>query len=59
MADWDKAFVQVALAHAAALLGDSEAHRRSYEAATRAIAAIAGEGDRKVVEADLGCVPKP
>ena len=59
VADWDKAFAQVALAHAAALLGDSEAHRRSYEAATRAIAAIAGEGDRKVVEADLGRVPKP
>src|SRR5438874_7564276 len=59
VADWDKVFAQVALAHAAALLGDSETHRRSYEAATRAIAAIAGEGDRKVVQADLSRVPKP
>ena len=46
-------------AHAAAIAGDSQLHRQSYDAALPAIDAIVDEEDRKIVLQTFEQVPRP
>lgn len=55
--DWDVAFAQAELAHAAAVLGDIERHRRHRALAAAAGAAIADDEDRAVFQAELAKLP--
>lgn len=51
--DWDGAFAHAELAHAAAVAGDLERHRRHLALATVAGEAIADEEDRAVFRAEM------
>jgi len=55
--DWDVAFVQAELAHAAAVLGDAARHRLHRALATAAGEAIADDEDRAVFLAELAKLP--
>ncbi len=57
--DWEIAFVHTVYAHAASAAGDSTEHRRAYVNAVAAIAAVADNEDRQVVERSFRLVPVP
>jgi len=57
--DWEIAFVHAIHAHAAAIAGDADTHRQSYEEARRAVEAIADEEDRKIVLETFAHGPPP
>lgn len=57
IADFDIAFAYEALARAASVAGDREAVARWKEHATEALAGIAEDDDREIVEADLASIP--
>jgi hypothetical protein len=57
--DWELAYIHVIHAHAAAIAGDSQLHRQSYDAAVPAIDAIADDEDRKIVLQTFEQVPRP
>ena len=60
--DWETALVHSIHAYAAARVGDAEAHRGSYEAAQRALAAAHEESDpdeREIVLQTFSQVPPP
>ncbi len=57
--DWELAFVHTIHAHAAAVAGEAELHRRSYADATQALADIADEADRRIVQQTFDQVPAP
>lgn len=57
--DWEVALVHAVCAHAAAAAGLSNAHKTSYQAAQRAIDAIQGKADRKIVMQTFSKVPVP
>lgn len=57
--DWELAFTHAIHAHAAAVAGRPDEHRTSYEAAKLAIAAIADEEDRVIVNKTFEHVPAP
>ncbi len=53
MEDWDAAFGQEALARALAATGDVSAGQRHRDLAVELTAAVAGDGDREVLESEL------
>lgn len=55
--DWDIAFAHAEVAHAAAVLGDAELHAKHFAAAKACGAAIAGDEDRRVFEAEFARIP--
>ncbi|WP_053076618.1 hypothetical protein [Caenimonas sp. SL110] len=55
--DWELAFTHAIYAHAAHVAGDEAAHRSAYQEAVKAIAAIADEEDRKIVNETFAQVP--
>jgi hypothetical protein len=57
--DWEIAFTHAIHALAAHAAGRSDAHRASYRAAEAAIAAIADDEDRGIVQGAFAIVPKP
>lgn len=57
--DWELAFVHAVHAYAAATAGNTELHVQSCSLATRAIAAIADDKDRKMVQRVFRHVPAP
>ena len=48
--DWERAFAYIVHAHAAWAAGSTDEHARSYANAVDAVAAIADEEDRKIVQ---------
>ena len=48
--DWERAFAHIVHAHAAWAAGARDEHARSYATAVDAVAAIADEEDRKIVQ---------
>ncbi|MES2631727.1 MAG: hypothetical protein V4669_02080 [Pseudomonadota bacterium] len=57
--DWELAFTHAIYAHAAHVAGDKAAHGAAYQDAVRAIAAIADEEDRQIVNETFAHVPAP
>ena len=57
--DWEIAFTHAIYAHAASVAGASAVHRRAYENAIAAIAAIADDEDRAIVMKTFSKVPRP
>ena len=57
--DWELAFVHAIHAHAAAVSGHAQAHVQSYQAAQRALDAIADPQDRSIVDKTFRQVPAP
>jgi hypothetical protein len=57
--DWEVAFTHAIHAHAACAAGERELHRRSYDAAVRAVAAVADPKDREIVAQTFAHVPRP
>ena len=57
--DWEVAFTHVVHAHAASAAGARSEHLRSYAQAIEAVAAIADQEDRAVVERVFRHVPAP
>ena len=57
--DWETAFTHVVHAHAACAAGKSEQHAQSYRAALEAVARIADDEDREIVQRVLRHVPAP
>jgi hypothetical protein len=57
--DWERAFVHTVHAHAASIAGSAEQHAQSYVQATKALAAIADDKDRSIVERVYRNVPAP
>lgn len=57
--DWELAFAHAIYAHAAHVAGDLTAHRAAYGDAVKAIAAIADDEDRKIVNETFVHVPAP
>lgn len=57
--DWEVAFTHVTQAFAASAAGDRESHARSHAAAEQAIAALATDEDRDVVQRVFRHVPRP
>lgn len=57
--DWERAYVRVIHAHAAAAAGDARTHAESYALAETAIRAIADPEDRRIVEQTFAQVPRP
>ncbi|HTO58588.1 MAG TPA: hypothetical protein VMJ74_12370 [Pseudomonadales bacterium] len=57
--DWELAFTHAVFAHAAYAAGERESHRRSYDEAVRAVAAIADPKEREIVEQTFVHVPRP
>ncbi len=57
--DWELAFAHVVHAHAASAAGATEQHALSYAQAVQAVAAIADEEDRAIVQRVLRNVPAP
>jgi hypothetical protein len=57
--DWEIAFTHAIYAHAASVAGASAVHRRAYENATAAVAAIASDEDRAIVMKTFSKVPRP
>jgi hypothetical protein len=57
--DWELGFTHAIHAHAAHAAGESNAHAISHAAAEKAIAAVAEEGDRDIVQKTFERVPAP
>jgi hypothetical protein len=57
--DWEIAFTHVIHGYAAWAAGAKESHARSYALGARAIAAIANDGDRDIVQRVFRHVPTP
>ena len=57
--DWELAFTHTVYAHCAHTAGNDSAYRRAYQDAATALAAVADEEDRKVVEQTFVQVPVP
>lgn len=57
--DWERAYVQVIHAHAAAVAGNQALHAAAYADALAAVDAIADAEDRRIVEETFVQVPKP
>ena len=57
--DWEIACVHAVHAHAAHAAGRTAEHRKAYEQAKAALAAIADEEDRKVILKTFNLVPVP
>lgn len=57
--DWEVAFTHAIHAHAAHAAGDAPAHKASYALAVAALAAIADEEDRAIVQKTFRQVPAP
>lgn len=57
--DWEVAFTHVVHAHAASAAGALAEHARSYAEAVQAIAAVADEEDRAIVQRVFRHVPAP
>jgi hypothetical protein len=57
--DWEIAFTHVVHSYAASAAGAKESHARSYALGTDAMAAIADDGDRDVVQRVFRHVPTP
>jgi hypothetical protein len=57
--DWEIAFAHAIYAHAASVAGASAVHRRAYESASAAVAAIADNDDRAIVMKTFSRVPRP
>lgn len=57
--DWEIAFTHVVHAHAAWAAGAKELHARSYATGAQAIAAIANDEDRDIVQRVFRNVPAP
>jgi hypothetical protein len=57
--DWERAYLLVIHAHAAAAAGDETAHAASYEAAESALERIDDHEDRRIVEETFMQVPRP
>ena len=57
--DWEIAMTHVVRAAAAAAAGDGATHAAAYAEGMRALAAIARDEDRAIVERVLACVPAP
>ena len=56
---WEVAFTHAVYAHAAHAAGDAALHRNAYEEAIAAVAAIADEVDRAIVQKTLRNIPTP
>jgi hypothetical protein len=57
--DWEIAFTHVVHGYAAWAAGAKESHARSYALGTHAVAAIANDEDREVVQRVFRHVPAP
>jgi hypothetical protein len=57
--DWERAFAWTVHAHAAWAAGASNEHARSYAAAVEAVAAIADDEDRTIVQRVFRHLPTP
>ena len=57
--DWELAFAHAIYAHAAHAAGQSDAYRTAYAQAVAAVAAIADEEDRAIVQKTFRQVPAP
>ena len=57
--DWELAFAQAILAHAAHAAGYAGLHRTAYRDATAAVARVAGDEDRRIVMETFDHVPRP